>query len=34
MSTSPVLFFAILLGVGVAACIAAIAVIFSMRKLD
>lgn len=34
MSTIPMLFFAFLLGAGVAACIAAAALIFSTRKLD
>jgi hypothetical protein len=34
MGTIPVLFFAVLMGVGVVACVAAAAIIFSMRKLD
>lgn len=34
MTTIPMLFFAILLGAGVVACLAAAALIFSTRKLD
>lgn len=34
MGTIPVLFFAILIGAGVVACLAAAAIVISMRKLD
>lgn len=34
MGTIPVLFFAVLMGAGVVACIAAAVIVFSMRKLD